>query len=483
MLKDVGRLISFRDVVYYVGDQLYKRSLRYTGLTAAVSLLGYLGNFLPGIDTYNAKVAIVLPLLVGSSMLVGGFVLKTIPSLLASRAMNVAEAQDLDLMEDYRKSHEGEHLEALWRRVFRWEWEIGSAVSQIHPHPAEAPPDACLARVASGDPLEFGRRQYLARAQYALRRAQSQPCQRYYLGIDLRFLEDWYNAGNFDRQDTKLAEQYDGSATLTAIRREARYDRWDALEDFSLKLYQKFWFKMITRAVAIYVGDSVLSFNRRYGTDYFNAQALLWPGEDQQTWVQQFPSAGEDICQQRQVILDAVFGVEDTEARYMLRRMLWPSCWLATKLRAAYDPEYVEGRLECDPVGDLEAIAVAPPRLAPYRKLMEEVRADQAALTAWIARYRPELARREYAESLRAARIAVHVRREPLRRYLRADVHDARAGEAFVENVVDVIDAAVRVRDRYTSRLVALRVHHELTRLHYQEYMHLFGLLRAGGPS
>ncbi len=56
MLKDVGRLISFRDVLYYVGDQLYRRSLRYTGLTAAVSLLGYLGNFIPGVDTYNAKI-------------------------------------------------------------------------------------------------------------------------------------------------------------------------------------------------------------------------------------------------------------------------------------------------------------------------------------------------------------------------------------------------------------------------------------------
>jgi len=477
MLNDVRRLISFRDVLCYAGDQLYKRSLRYTGLTAAVSLLGYLGNFLPGIDTYNARVAIALPLVVGSTMLLGGLLLKTIPALLASRAANVAAAQDLDLMEDYRKWREQEHLEILWERVFRFEWAVGSAASRVREHPAEAPTEVCLLDSGQGDARERGRQQFLARARFALARPQPQPRQRYHLGVDLRFLEDWRNGAYFDRQDVKLVEQFDGSATLEAIKREIGYDRWAALKDLSLKWYQKFWFTMITRAVAIHVGEAITSLNRRYETDCFNAQVLLWPEESEEPWVEQFPRAAEDIRQQRQVILASVLGEDAATARRLLRRMLWPSCWLASKLRAAYDPEYVEGSLGCDLVTDLEELQIAPQTIAPYRDLARLVAAEQSSLTAWLERYRPELARPEHAEALRAARIAVHVRRDRLRPYLPGDVHDRRAGEEFVENVLEVVDSALRAKERFSSRLVGLRMHHELTRLHYQEYMRLLELL------
>lgn len=482
MLNDVRRLISFRDVLRYAGDQLYKRSLRYTLLTAAVSLLGYMGNFLPGVDTYNAKVAIVLPLAVGSSMLLGGFLLKTIPALLASRAVNVAEAQDLDLMEDYRKWREPEHLAILWDRVFRHEWAVGSAASRVREHPAEAPPEVCLLDSGPEDARERGRQQFLARARFALARPQPQPRQRYHLGIDLRFLEDWRNGAYFDRQDVKLVEQFDGSAALEGIKREAGRGHWEALKDVSLKWYQKFWFTMITRAVAIHVGDTITALNRRYETDCFNAQVLLWPEEVEEPWVAAFPRAAEEIRQRRQRILASVLGQDAAIARRVLRRMLWPSCWLAAKLRAAYDPQYVDGTLGCDLVSDLEEIEIAPAVIVPYRELAGEVAAEQSALSAWLSQYRPELARPEHAEALRAARIAVHVQRDRLRRYLRADLHDRGAGEEFVENVVDVVDRAVRARERFSARLVALRMHHELTRLHYQEYMRLVGLVTDAGP-
>jgi len=477
MLNDVRRLISFRDVLCYAGNQLYKRSLRYTVLTAAVSLLGYLGNFLPGVDTYNARVAIALPLAVGASMLLGGFLLKTIPALLAAHAVSVAEAQDLDLMEDYRKWREREHLERLWERVFRLEWAVGSAASRVREHPAEAPPEVCLVDSGPEDAQERGRQQFLARARFALARPQPQPRQRYYLGIDLRFFEDWRNGAYFDRQDVKLVEQFDGSAALEAIKREVACDRWAVLKDLSLKWYQKFWFTMITRAVAIHVGDAITWLNRRYDTDCFNAQVLLWPEEIEEPWVKQFPRAAEEIQQMRRRILASVLGEDAATAGRVLRRMLWPSCWLAAKLRAAYDPEYVEGTLGCNLVSDLEEIQVAPAAIAPYRELARQVAADQSALVGWLERYRPELARPEHAEALRAARIAVHVRRDRLRPYLAGDVHDPRAGEKFVETVLEVVDQAVRAKDRFSSRLAAVRMHHELARLHYEEYVRLVELL------
>jgi hypothetical protein len=478
MLKDVGRLISFRDVLYYAGDQLYRRSLRYTGLTAAVSLLGYMGNLLPGVATYDAKVAIALPLIVGTSMLVGGFALKTIPAFLAVRAMNVAEAQDLDLMEDYRKWREEEHLAAFWERVFRFEWAMGSAASRVVPHPAEAPPEVCLVDGGPEGEDERGRAQFLARARFAMARPQPQPRQRYYLGIDLRFFEDWCNGAFFDRQDTKLVEQFEASATIEAVKREVGHDRWTSLRDLSLKWYQKFWFQMITRAVGIHVGDTIAWLNRRFQTDYFNAQVLLWPGEDDEPWVDQFPRAREDLRERRRLILAHTFGEDAAGARRMLRRMLWPSCWLATRLRAAYDPEYVEGSLGCDAASDLEEIEIAAERIAPFRDLAERVRADRAALVPWLARYRPELLTPEHAEAFRAVRIALHLARDRLRPLVYASPDDSKAAFAFVDHVLDLVDQAVRARARYSARLVGLRMHHELTRLHYREYITLLDRLR-----
>jgi hypothetical protein len=158
--------------------------------------------------------------------------------------------------------------------------------------------------------------------------------------------------------------------------------------------------------------------------------------------------------------------------------MLWPSCWLACRLRTAYDPEYVEGSLGYDAVADLEEIQIAPERIAPYRELAERVRADRLALVPWLQRYRPELLAPEHAEAFRAARIAVHVARDRLRPLLHASPHDPQAGHAFVDNVLDVVDRAVRSRAQYSSRLVGMRVHHELTRLHYREYMELLDRLR-----
>jgi hypothetical protein len=152
ILDDVGRLISFLDVLQYAGDQLYKRSLRYTMLTAVVSVLGFLGGLLPGIDTYSARVAVALPLAVGGSMLVGGVLLRTIPSLVAVRAMTAAAAGDLDLMEDYRKARQDEHLAWLWARLFRHEWALGTPVSRVNVDPLEAPQEVCFPPPAGEGP-------------------------------------------------------------------------------------------------------------------------------------------------------------------------------------------------------------------------------------------------------------------------------------------------------------------------------------------
>ena len=489
ILGDVGRLISFLDVLQYAGDQLYKRSLRYTGLTAVVSLLGFLGGLLPGVDTYSAGVAVALPLAVGGVMLTGGIVLRTIPSLVAVRAITAAAAGDLDLMEDYRKARQDGHLAWLWQRVFRHEWALGTASSRVHVDPVEAPQEVCFPQPdADGQPQDppdsqedlqhRARAEFLSRATFALARPQPQTRQRHHLGVDVRYLEDWRNGGYFDRQDVKLLEQFDGSPTLEAVRRQVDYTTREQLADVLWKAYLRFWHFMITRTVAIQVGTALTWFNRRFETDLFNAQAILWPGEDEQPWLAPFPLAARDLRQRRLLFLKRIFGDNDEEAGRMLRRMLLPGYWMATKLRARFDPEYLEGLLGFSPGDDARGMGLSAPQLAWLDKRAEEAAADRATLVPWLARYRPELLTPACGEDCRAVRVAIHVQRAALRRWLRGDPASAAAQEKFVVHVLPAIDRAVRDRAQYTSRLVALRVHHELWRLHHDEYFRLLSALR-----
>jgi hypothetical protein len=205
LLRDLRRLVELGDVVYYVGSLLYRRSLRYTLFTAGIGILGYLTR-LAGVAGFTARQAIALPLLVGASSLLGGLTLKLIPTILASRKLRVAQANDLNLMEDYRKSRQEAHLEHLWTRVFRH----------------EPPLEGELAQAVAGEPP---REKFLRLAHYALDHPLPQVRQRYHVGLDLRYFEDWRDGAFFDRTDDKLAQQFDGDAVLAGIKRHAGIDR------------------------------------------------------------------------------------------------------------------------------------------------------------------------------------------------------------------------------------------------------------------
>ena len=100
----------------------------------------------------------------------------------------------------------------------------------------------------------------------------------------------------------------------------------------------------------------------------------------------------------------------------------------------------------------------------------------------WLERYRPELLAPGEAESLRAVRIAVHVGRKRLGAIVRGGQGDPAAQERFSSAALPAVDRAVRARAQYSSRLVGLRVHHELTRLHCDEYVRLLRDLLGEGP-
>lgn len=477
-LSAAYRLFSVMDALYLAGNFLYRRSLRYTMATAVVSLLGYLGNFIPGVQTYDMRVALFMPLCVGSGMLLGGLILKLLPTLFKSRLLNVAQAADLDLMENYRKWNQEQHLEALWERVYRFEWELGTALVRTRSHPAECPPELCSDEGLPEDLQERGRIKFLRWARFALARPQPEPRQRYYLGIDLRFLEDWYNGGYFDPNDVKLNEQQAAAIALEAVRDLAGYSILDSLLDLPMKLSAKIWFRLITRAIAMRVGESVICLNRTFHTDYFNAQALLWPEESEEAWVVALgKEARVGLLRERYRILSRVFGNPE-EGRRMLDHFLVPLFWGATDLRARFDPEYLDGSLGYDVWGDLKWAGFGQFRPMRFVRLMQRAARDKRHLVACLesqafSSLSPHPLSAEGREAFRALRIAVHVNWQGVRNKLRRWTASPKPRPQLNRELLEIFRQAIECRARFTDYLVAMRVHHELCRLHRLTYQQL----------
>jgi len=528
MMKCIGdgcRLLNFLMFVNFISDFVYKRGFRFVGATVAVAILGYLSQWLPFMrGHYSARVAVLLPLMIGGSILALGLVLRLITNLLLAQLTNVAQAADLDLMEDYRKSEQQcrGHLESLWERVFRHEWAVGSAQTRVRPDPDESPPWVCSDEGAEQDPLGLGHFQFMKRAHFALDRAQPQTDQRHHLGIDLRFLEDWYNGGYFDREDRKLTEEYQASITLGEIKKDTDHgifrrprEMFRALADLPTRFSQKYWFAFVAHSIGIQVGAAIVCLNRKYETDYFNAQAFLWPGQEDRPWLlEQFEkgAGGEaearkgvrrrvnetlarrfrkkvpederdprkDLLYWRARILQRVFGTGEDDVGRMLNRVVFPGFWFATRLRIRYDPEYLDGSLGCGPVADLEAMGVELWQLDAARKAVSRAAADRRALQQHLRERNEYLLAESNAEALRAVRVAVHVNRQRLRTLLRryAQTSRRRKRDSLAQKAAAVIRDVLGEKQKYTSRLVALRVHHELTRLHYYGYVELLGQLR-----
>ena len=172
-------MASSGDVLGRVGTFLMRKSPRATVWTAGITSSGYLADslgFLPG--DFSAAQALAAPILVGGTFLTIGVSLRYIPSTLWRRLTIVAEANDLNLMEDYRKSQLEEHLDRLWDRVFSYEAALRYSPQQ---------------REAEGTQLTAARQQMTAKigntgprvARFAARLAQQRQGFGNPIGIDI----------------------------------------------------------------------------------------------------------------------------------------------------------------------------------------------------------------------------------------------------------------------------------------------------------
>jgi hypothetical protein len=450
-------LVSPLDVMYHVGNMIYRRSLRYTLFVVGLSILGVLAKSfrLPGLTIQQA---IALPLIIGGLALVFGSALRVIPGLISSRLLTVAQASDLNLMEDYRKTQAPEHLEAIWQRVFRYESILSDEIV-----------DDEVEEVAKSD--------FLARAEEALASHLPQIRQMHLLGLDLRYLEDWRDGGYLDCSDTKLREQFEGNSTLTAVRRKVGL--WGAvrMRNFAIrKISSRLWFRFITRMIAMEIGASVERLNKLYDTDLFNSQVLLWPGEAESPWLSEFEGACDEVLRRRRKAIHNVFGPNIETAGEVIDRMLYTDFALACELRMRYDVEYCTGALDYDAPSDIRSGCRERRDLRRAERTGRQAGKGQIALRRFLTTHRGELFESKNSAALRAVKIAFHINKDNLKRKI-VDHFIRRRTSGPLEEILAILDTAAAKERTFTRRLVAVRLHHELTRLARAGYYQLIETL------
>jgi len=449
---------------------IYRKSLRYTLLVVGISLLGLLASSfsLPGL---TIRQAIALPLVIGAGALICGSTLKVIPGLISSRLQTVAQATDLNLMEDYRKTQTAEHLEVLWGRVFRFE---------CCPVKTDVDGDGDVDADDSDEAVALLKSDFLARAREALSSHLPQIRQMHLLGLDLRYLEDWRDGAYLDCSDTKLREQFEGNSTLTSARR--RVGLWGGwgMRRFTLrKISRNLWFRFITRMIAMEIGSSVERLNKMYETDLFNSQVLLWPAEADSAWLEKFEGARAEVLKRRTKAVRNVFGPNIETAGEVLDRMLYLDFAMATELRMRYDVQYCLGELGYDALGDLEPGCREPRDLKQAHRLGRRAGKGRIAMKRFLKEHRSELLDEENAAKLRAVEIAFHIDKDGLRQGIIGRVIRGRSDEKKrpVEELLAIVDAAASDERAAARRLVAVRTHHELTRMARSGYYRLLSEL------
>ena len=328
------------------------------------------------------------------------------------------------------------------------------------------------------DKIEMSREGYIISSIYALRHALPQSSQTKQIGFSLNLYEDARDGAYFDESDVKLFEQYIGNITLTNIKNEVGFGRLDTARQITRKASWRFWFYIITRKIATGVGKAVRDLNECYGTNIFNSQVLLWPGEENAEWMDDFQGAKEKVLEFRKSIIRGTLGDDYENAAIMLDRMLLPCFEFATGLRLRYDPEYFDGSLDYvsedqgtsiknNIIGDLEAFGYRRRDIDRVRKYVTNAKKDISSLMDYLDTkgYKRILDDRL---ALRAVKTMFHANK-----YRTGKIFQDSNAAAHRANIGRDIENAAAQKEIYSDRLTGLRLYHELTILQIAGYKDL----------
>jgi len=247
--RDFRRLISLQDLLGRAGTTMMRKSPKATIWTAGITSSGYLASYLhlPGFTGFQALAA---PFVVGGGMLGIGAGITYIPRTISKRLTAIAEANDLNLMEDYRKSQVMQHLDVLWDKVFWYESDIrytpgeraaqreqivadtkyvtnavrgwdGAALERLGARSEKDIDDIVMAIMTArplSDDLERSREGFIISSVYALKHALPQSSQARQIGFRLNLYEDACDGAYFDESDVKLFEQYTRRSPISRAR-------------------------------------------------------------------------------------------------------------------------------------------------------------------------------------------------------------------------------------------------------------------------
>ena len=510
LLKDIQRLGSTGDILSRAGTFLIRKSPRAASWTAVLTTLGFSSKSLGSGLQITGIQTVLVPLVVGGSMLTLGLALKYIPSTIWHRLTTLAVANDLNLMEDYRKTQLNEHLNCLWDEVFWHEANLRYTAKQMREERERIAAveqtvrkkiknwdkatrehlgikdvtdldDVVLAVMAErpiSENLERSREGFIISSLYALRHPLPQSTQKAKVGFGLALYEDFCDGAYFDQSDEMLFQQYVGHTTITRIKRECQIGKRAILSQVPNKLSRKLWFSLVTRKVAMGVGKAVRNLNRQYNTDMFNTQVVLWPGEEDAAWVKDFPEAREKVLALRKQIFFSALGKTYENAVTVLDRVQLPCFEFALDLRVRYDYEYLDNSLDHkardtgdmimdNVMGDLDLYGYCAKDKLRMQKKIESARQDMAAFLDFL----DKSPYRENADNkliLRAVKTAFHSDRNGIRKMFQSTRKPIDA-----QRVNATIEAAINEHQSYSQKLISLRMHFQLTQMKITDYRNI----------
>jgi hypothetical protein len=491
---------------------MYRRSLRRTGIVGLAALtVSIVGRGLGLLSEFTIEQAAILTLIYCSVTLFGGLGLRTISSAFMSEKINIAEANNLNLLEDRKKSRLHFYLRNLYDSVFRFEAAVRYSDEEIRREQRQIAKNVReitqnLASSLSGENLRFlgvesipelvdhmsachplKPRQLEASwegfritATYALTHPLPATLEAEIIGFDLTMVEDWLDGACFDANDVKLLEQYKANSTVFLIKRQLRLgvlDRaWQRWKAFS----HSFWFHNTFRTIAISVGTQIKKLNRAVGTGYFKAEHFLWMEPALDRSVEQ--KFGSDVLQtlirRRHRLIWKIFSRQYEGAVELLRRIYRPKIQLAVDLRKRFDVEYFLGELDGESyLHDLERLSLSSMRINRQRPRLHDARKSQTLLARYL-RENPQPFADITSLQRRALRIAVHLNlshlRDLLARYYAPQPapHAAAKRPRWQNAIHRILLRTAATESLFSDRLVTVRTFSTLNWLEFHEYCH-----------
>jgi len=509
-MRDLKGVINLAYLMGYIGQGMYRRSVRRTGLIGlaalTVSIIGRGVGLLPG---FTVGKAALVTFIYGIITLCGGLGLKTISNILMSERINIAEANNLNLLEDKKKSRLPFYLRKLYDSVFRLEaavryspreiqreeGQIRRNIKEIAEKLASSLSDENLSflgvkslsdlvdHMGACNPLkprqpECSWEGFRITASYALTHPLPATLEADIIGFDLTMVEDWFDGACFDATDVKLLEQYKANSTIVRVKRQLPYRFPDRVWQWWKAFSHSFWFQNTFRSVAIGVGTEIKKLNRKVGRGYFKAEHLLWIHPDLDRLVEEEfgREVLEEVIHRRKRLVWKIFSRRYQGAVELLRRIYRPKIELAVDLRKRFDLEYFLGELdEQSYLGDLEQLSFSPHVIERERQRVQRARESDALLRKYLNEKQAPSSDMNLLQR-RALRIAAHLNRSRLRDLLTeyyappagADGEKKRPQSA--EAIQRILSQAAADEARLSRALVTLRTFWLLNWLEFHEY-------------